>query len=162
LATLTTLGSQTLTATDTGTASLTGSSSAIMVNQPPSTHFSVTAPANATSGAAFNFTVTALDASSQVATAYAGTIHFTSSDGTATLPSNATLTNGTGTSPATLRTTGNQSITATDTVNGSLTGASNLILVNPPPATHFAVTAPASAMNGAAFNFTVTALDASN
>jgi hypothetical protein len=133
-----------------------------MVNPPPSTHFSVTAPANVTSGAAFNFTVTALDASNHVATAYAGTVHFTSSDGTATLPSNATLINGTGTFSATFRTTGNQSITATDTPNGSLTGTSNLVLVSPPPTTHFVVTAPASATNGAAFNFTVTALDASN
>jgi hypothetical protein len=58
-------------------------SSTVTVASPPgaATHFSVTAPANATAGSAFSFTVTALDASNAVATGYTGTVHFTSTDG---------------------------------------------------------------------------------
>ncbi|HMF23721.1 MAG TPA: hypothetical protein VKG24_16555, partial [Pseudolabrys sp.] len=81
---------------------------------PPATHFAVSAPASATGGTAFSFTVTALTASNNVATGYSGTVHFTSSDGAATLPANATLTNGVGTFSATLKTAGTQTIAATD------------------------------------------------
>ena len=94
------------------------------------THFSVTAPANATSGTAFNVTVTALTATNATATGYTGTVHFTSSDGVAVLPANSTLTNGVGTFQATLNTVGNQTITATDTVTATITGASGAINVS--------------------------------
>jgi hypothetical protein len=87
-------------------------------------------PASAINGTAFNFTVTALDQFNNTATSYGGTVHFTSSDGAATLPANSTLTNGTGTFSATLGTNGNQTITATDTVTSSITGTSNTITVN--------------------------------
>ena len=96
------------------------------------THFSVSAPSAATSKASFSFTVTALDVSGNAATGYGGTVHFTSSDGAATsLPSNSTLTAGTGTFSATLKTVGNQTITATDTVSSSVTGTSGQINVAP-------------------------------
>ncbi len=162
-ATLKTNGSQTITATDTVTATITGASGAITVSTlATATHFSVTAPAAATAGTAFNFTVTALDATNATVTGYAGTVHFTSSDGQAVLPANATLTNGVGTFSTTLKTTGAQTITATDTVTASITGTSATITVSAAAATHFTVSAPATATAGTAFNFTVTALDASN
>jgi probable HAF family extracellular repeat protein len=127
-ATLNTVGSQTITATDTVTVSITGSSNSISVSPTArATHFSVTAPASVTAGTAFNFTVTALDASNNTVTTYAGTVHFTSTDGQATLPPNSALTNGTGNFSVTLKTTGNQSITATDVVTASITGTSNLL-----------------------------------
>jgi N-acetylneuraminic acid mutarotase len=59
-------------------------------------YFKVIAPVSATTGSPINVTVTALDLLSNIATAYAGTVHFTSSDGSAALPSDATLTNGVG------------------------------------------------------------------
>src|SRR5205823_3249024 len=120
------------------------------------------APSSATAGTAFNFTVTALDASNNTATGYAGTVHFTSTDGNAALPVNSTLTSGTGVFSATLKTAGNQTITGTDTVNGAVTGTSNTIAVSATVATHFSVSAPASATAGSAFNFTVTAQDQFN
>mgnify|MGYP003299294095 CR=1 FL=1 len=46
------------------------------------------------SGTAANATVTAKDAFGNVATAYTGTIHFTSSDGAATLPADYTFSAG--------------------------------------------------------------------
>src|SRR5205085_1470354 len=111
---------------------------------------------------AFTFPVTALDQFNNIATAYTGTVHFTSSDSAASLPADATLTNGTGAFSATLRTAGNQTITATDTANGSITGTSNAIAVQAAAATHFSVSAPALATAGSAFSFTVTAQDAFN
>ncbi|MEN3370959.1 MAG: hypothetical protein V7609_3102 [Verrucomicrobiota bacterium] len=125
------------------------------------THFSVTAPANATAGVPFNFTVNALDSGDNVVTNYTGTVRFTSNDPSATLPANSTLTNGTGTFSATLRTAGNRTITATDTSTAA-TGTSNTIVVAGAAATHFSVVAPANATAGTAFNFTVTALDQFN
>src|SRR5213079_880225 len=109
------------------------------------THFTVSAPASATAGTAFNFAVTALDQFNNTATGYGGTVHFTSSDGQAVLPPNSTLTNGTGTFSATLKTPGNQTITATDTVTSSITGTSNPITVSAAAATHFQVSAPSTA-----------------
>src|SRR5207302_699354 len=128
-ATLRTAGLQTITATDTANSSITGTSNSIAVNAAAATHFAVSAPFSATAGSAFSFTVTAQDQFNNTATGYAGTVHFTSSDGAATLPANSTLTNGTGTFSATLHTTGNQTITVTDTANSSITGTSNAINV---------------------------------
>src|SRR5215831_4003094 len=81
----------------------------------PATHFSLSAPAFATAGTAFSFTVTALDSTNAIATGYNGTVHFTASDAQASLPANATFSNGQATFSATLKTAGNQTITATDT-----------------------------------------------
>jgi len=128
-ATLKTLGSQSIKATDTVTASITGTSNSISVGTNAPTHFSVTAPAGANPGTAFNFQVTARDAANNVATGYSGITHFTSSDAQAVLPANSTLTNGTGTFSATLKTTGSQTITATDTLTASITGTSSVIMV---------------------------------
>src|SRR5439155_20285732 len=115
--TLKTSGNQTITGTETGNGSVTGTSNTINVSALAATHLTVSAPANATAGTAFNFTVTAKDQFNNTATSYAGTVHFTSTDGAATLPANSTLVSGTGSFSATLKTAGNQTITATDTAN---------------------------------------------
>jgi hypothetical protein len=95
----------------------------------PATHLSVSAPSTATAGSAFSFTVTALTDDELVDTGYNGTVHFTASDPAATLPADATLTNGTGTFTATLNTTGTQTITGTDTVTPSVVGTSGPVAV---------------------------------
>ena len=123
------------------------------------THFTVSA-AFATAGTAFSFTVTARDQFDNTATGYSGVVHFTSSDGAAVLPADATLTNGTGSFSATLVTAGNQTITGTDTVTASITGTSGQVAVSAATtATHFTLSAPASAGAGDAFTFTITARD---
>src|SRR5207237_757136 len=142
--------------------SIAVAATAIAVRAAPSTHFAVSAAASQTAGSPFNFTVTALDEFNNTATGYSGTVHFTSSDGAATLPANSTLTNGVGTFSATLPTLGNQTLTATDTATSSITGTSNTMIMSAAAATHFAVSGPASTTAGSAFNFTVTALDAGN
>src|SRR5205823_5344566 len=110
-ATLKTAGTQTITATDTANATITGTSNSILVSPLAATHFAVSAPASAFVNNAFNFTVTAQDQFNNTATSYAGTVHFSSTDGAAVLPANSTLTNGVGSFSATLKTTGNQTIT---------------------------------------------------
>jgi hypothetical protein len=130
---------------------------------PPSvltTHFSVTPATSPTAGTSFSFTVTALGASSQTATSYAGTVHFTSTDPQASLPAASMMTSVTGTFSATLKTAGSQTITVTD--SNSLSGSSNSIGVSPGAATHFSVTGPTAASAGVQFVFTLTALDAYN
>src|SRR5205085_2554467 len=120
------------------------------------------APSSATAGSAFSFTVTAQDQFNNTAVGYVGTVHFTSTDGQAVLPANSTLTNGTGTFSATLKTAGSQTITATDTANGAVTGTSDPLAVCAAAATRFAVSAPASATASSPFAFTVTAQDQFN
>jgi hypothetical protein len=159
--TLRTAGSRSVSATDTANASNNGSQT-VTVNAGAATHFAVSAPSSATAGSAFSFTATALDQFDNTATGYAGTVHFTSGDGQAVLPADATLTNGTGTFSATLKTAGPRTITATDTANASITGTSNTITVDAAAADHLDVSGPGPVTAGTAFNVTVTARDAFN
>ncbi len=161
LATLRTAGVQTLTATDTVNSGLTDTSSPITVSPGTATHFVVAAPATAEAGHPVNVTVTAEDPFGNTATGYAGLVHFLSSDAQAVLPANSTLTSGTGSFAVTFETTGNQNVTATDTVTSTITGSA-AVSVTPDAATHFAVSAPAAATAGTAFSFTVKALDTFN
>ena len=130
--TLKTVGTQSITATDTVTGTITGTQSGITVNVGPTVTFTVSGFANpTTAGVAHNVTVTAQDAGGNTTTGYRGTVHFTSSDGQATLPANYTFVAGdngvhTFTNGATLKTAGTQSITATDTVTGTITGTQSV------------------------------------
>jgi hypothetical protein len=102
------------------------------------THFLVSVPANVGANAPFIITVTALGADGGVTTVYSGMVSFTSSDGSAVLPAPSKLAGGTGAFAVTLKTEGNQTITATDTAN-SLTGTSGAIDVGAvPPGVYFA------------------------
>src|SRR5580700_6165868 len=130
--TLRTAGTQSVTATDSAKSSVTGSSNSISVVVPAS-HFSFAVPSNATTGIAFNITVTALDATNNAVTSYSGTVHFSSSDGQAVLPANSTLTNGTGTFSVTLKTAGAQTITATDTVTATIMGSATVTVTTTAP-----------------------------
>lgn len=158
--TLNTAGPQSITVADSVGTSIKATSSTITVGAGPATHFKVTAPGSATAGTSFTYTVTAADASEATATGYTGTVHFTSTDGSAVLPANATLTNGVGSFSATLKTAGSKTITATDTVTGSINGTSGSIAVGAAAATKLTVSAPSSATAGTSFNATVTAQDA--
>ncbi len=93
------------------------------------THFSVSSAASDVAGVSSAYTVTALDAYNNVATGYSGTVHFTSSDGFANQPTDSTLTSGVGSFDVTFNSLGNQSITATDTTNSSLSFSENVSVV---------------------------------
>ena len=125
------LGGQTITAIDTVTASIAGTSNSISVSGPAAS-FTFNVPSSVTTGTAFNFTVTATDTMGNVVVGYSGTVHITSSDALAVLPSDSKLTDGVGNLSATLKTAGGQTLTATGTVNASITGKSGTITVTGP------------------------------
>jgi hypothetical protein len=119
--TLDTAGAQSITATDTGNATLIGSTS-ISVLAASATHLGIIAPASAYAWSPINITVTAYDQFGNIAASYAGTVGFTSSDTSpsATLPANYTFIAGDigqHTFSATLVTPGVQTITAADSAN---------------------------------------------
>src|SRR5439155_1507851 len=167
--TLVTVGNQTVSATDTVSGSITGTSNSITVSAAVATHFTVSAPGSTTAGSLFGLTVTALDQFGNVATGYLGTVVSTKSDAGAgsAVPANYAFTgadNGVHTfsNAAILVTAASQTITATDTTVGTTAGVSNSITVSAASATHLAVSAPSNATAGSAFDITVTALDQFN
>lgn len=114
--------------------------------------------AQATAGSYYPVTVTVKDSTpdaptgipGNVDTAYSGTIHLTSTDGAAVLPADYTFTprdSGSHTFLVKFNTTGAQTLTATDTSNGTLTVV-HAVNVNPAPAS-LALNAPASGNTGA-------------
>jgi beta-glucanase (GH16 family)/regulation of enolase protein 1 (concanavalin A-like superfamily) len=136
----------------------------VAVTPAPATHFALTAPATSTAGTPLTVTLTAVDQYGNPALAYTGTVHFSSSDLQGGLPANYTFTAGdagvhTFANAVTLKTAGAQTVTATDTVTGSITGQAG-VTVSAAAATHFKIKAPASVTAGSAFSVTVTALDA--
>jgi hypothetical protein len=123
---LTTAGSQTISATDSVLTGLTGTSEATIVSPGQPSALAVLSTSLATPGAPISVTVTATDAYGNVTTGYTGSIHFTSSDSLATLPSNYTFTgsdDGTHTFSATLRTKGIQTVSAMDLHSASMSGS---------------------------------------
>jgi len=115
-----------------------------------------------TADSPFDVTVTTHDVYGNTATSYTGTVHFTSTDIGATLPDDYTFTpsdSGAQTFPITLRTSGDQTITATDTTNSVLTDTETWA-VSAGPLDHHEVTSTAfSHSAGTPFTVTVAAHD---
>jgi len=86
--------------------------------------------------------------------AYTGKVHFTSSDPSALLPPDCTLVQGVCPFYVGLETPGAQTITATDTVNASLTGTSSPINVVYLPSTSLAASPDSGAGTAQVFSFT--------
>jgi hypothetical protein len=160
--TLKTANGETVTATDTSMASITGTSSGINVASGTATHLIVTAPATASAGPVINFGVTAQDIYGNVATNYAGIVHISTNDAQAAPPANTTLTGGIGNFSITLKTIQSTTITATDTVTASITGTSSPITVTSNAVTHLSLNYPIDATTRAPFQISVTALDVAN
>lgn len=99
-------------------------------------------PSPQVAGTAGSLTVAAQDQFGNTVTGYTGTIHFTSSDAQAVLPTDYTYIgadNGTHTfSGLTLRTIGTQSITASNMAAASFSGTQPGIVINSAPADHLA------------------------
>jgi M6 family metalloprotease-like protein len=96
-------------------------------------HFAVAITPAQTAGAPFTMTVSALDASNNTVTGYKGTVHFSSSDPLAVVPADFAFVaddNGSHTfTGVVLKTAGNRTVTATDTVNSAANGTSGSIAV---------------------------------
>src|SRR5205823_1711149 len=150
--TLKTSGNQTITGTDTVTNTITGTSGNVNVTfaSGGATHYTVSAPANATAGTEIGRAASREGQFNNTVTNYLGTVHCTSTDGQAVLAANSTMANSTGTFSLTLKTSGNQTITGTDTVTNSITGTSGNVNVTfaSGGATHYTVSAPANATAG--------------
>ncbi len=126
IATLKTAGTQSLTAADTVTGGIFGSQAGIVVKPAAASQLIIGGLPGVTHGVAFSLTVTMVDAYGNIATGYVGTVHFSSSDSTATLPANYTFTAAdagqhTFINQTILRKKGKQTLTITDTLNSALT-----------------------------------------
>ncbi len=160
--TLRTAGSETVTATDASTSSITGNATAD-VSPGAVAALALAFPASVTSASPVNGTVRATDASGNTIAGYVGTIHFTSTDTAATLPSDFTYAaadSGRHAFAVTFRTAGGLSFFATDVAASSITGH-QVIGVVPGAASHFQVGIPDTATTSTAVTGTLTALDAS-
>jgi hypothetical protein len=141
----------------------TGSLSQGVISQTASALVVSGFPSPSIAGAPGSFTVTVEDASGNTVPGYRGTIHFSSSDGLASLPADYTFTamdNGVHTFNAVFRTAGNQSLTATD-FSGNFSGSQSGITVVAAAADHLLVASSVNtATAGTPFDFTVTVQDA--
>jgi hypothetical protein len=117
----------------------------IQLGWTPSVSLVLTMPDVLGNGDAASATLTAYEADGDVAVGYTGTVHFTATDGTATLPVNYTFIGadaGTHSFPNgfTLHTAGSHVITVTDTVAPTITGSKG-VRVGPSTPTNLAATA---------------------
>jgi hypothetical protein len=144
-ATFKTVGTQTITATDTVT-SITGNQSSISVAAAAATSLALSAPANAPAGTPFSVTVTAKDALNNTVTGYAHTVRFTSSDAQAVLPADYTFVaadNGAHTFSVTLKVAGSKSVTTTDLSISSINGSATVAVSGPTAASIAPIFGPA-------------------
>jgi hypothetical protein len=127
-ATLGTLGTQTLAATDTFRGQPFEALGSISV-VPMATRLQLIGPASTVAGLPALVTVRALDPSGQRVTGYAGTVRFSSSDPQAVLPADVTLVSGQASVLATFATPGSQTISAADTTVATIEGRSAPVVV---------------------------------
>jgi hypothetical protein len=164
-ATLTVSGTQTITATDSKTSSISGEAATYVNPAPTATSFYVEAPRYALAGGPITVTVVALDQYGHIATGYSGTVQITSNDGNASLPANGTFNSaadGRYTFQITYSTTGPETFVATDTKTSSITGQASVNVEAANSVTHFGVFEYGNAAVGVATSIVVVALDANN
>jgi hypothetical protein len=156
-ATLNTPGIQSITATDVNDDTITGTCSTTV--QGPCQLNWLDFPTSVTAGNPFAFMICVVDSFGNLCTDYRGTIHFTSTDPLAQLPADYTFTaadNGCHTFTATLKTPGMQCITATDTIDSSVTGTCCTNVQG--PCQFVWLDFPANATAGTPFTFTICAV----
>ncbi len=124
-ATLKSAGTQSFTATDTVSGLIFASQTGIVVKPAAASQLIIGGLPGVKHGVAFTFTISMVDAYGNVATGYVGTVHFRSSDSTATLPANYIFTAAdagqhTFVNQTILRKKGKQTLTLIDTLNSAL------------------------------------------
>ncbi len=122
-ATLKTAGTQALTATDTASGFIGGTEAGIVVKPAAASRLIIGGVPGVTLGVPFSLTLSLVNAYGNLATGYVGTLHFSSSDSTATLPANYTFSAadaGQHTFNITMRKPGNQTLAVADTRNSTL------------------------------------------
>ncbi len=161
---LKTAGTQTITATDLVTATITGQQSGIVVTPAAASKFVVTGhPTTVNAGATSNFTVTAQDPFGNVDVNYAGKVSFSSDDKQASLPAPYGFQSGdkgVRLFSDVLRTAGLKSIGVVDINNALVTGSVSNINVLPGAAVGISVTGfPSPTTAGVPQSFLVAARD---
>jgi DNA/RNA endonuclease G (NUC1) len=125
----------------------------VTVNPLSVTHLGVSAPSSVSIGAPFNVTVSALDGANVIAGGYRGTVHFTSSGASLTLPADYTFTaadNGVHTFSVTPNALGPAAISVTD---GTFSGGASLTVVCLlPPGAILPITVPSGVCAGSTGN----------
>ena len=159
---LKTVGMRSITISDSA-AVIAAASQNVTVSPAIPAALQLTAPASLTAAANGNLSVTVLDAYSNVASQYVGTIHFTSSDTNGTLPSNYTFVSGDAgvhafNAGVTLRTSGSQNVTVQDIVPGP-TSSSKSVAVSSGSVVSLAASGNTTVIAGAASAITINALD---
>ena len=159
-----TAGARNLAATDKATSSITGTASTSVVAASAASLALTGIATPTTAGSAASATVTVQDAYGNLATGFTGTVSFTSTDAAATLPANYTFTGADAgthvfTGGVTLRTAGNQGVTAT---SGALSSTQSPIAVQPGALASLVLSPSTSTMDaGASRSFTAQGRDAS-
>ena len=165
--TLRTAGAATVTATDDAASAITGAQTVTVTPAAATTLVLAGIPEQSVAGIGYNLTVTAKDQFGNVATGYAGTVQFSSTDAAATVPeAYAFQTGDAGTHafPAgvTFKTAGSWTFTATDAATPSITaGVTTQVAAGPATQLQFTVQ-PNDAIAGSAIAppVVVTAYDA--
>jgi hypothetical protein len=156
--TLATAGTQSLTLSDA--ANSLQATVGVVINAAAASQLLLGAStATPTAGTSFGLTVVAQDPFGNVDTAYANTVHFTSTDRSTgvALPPDSTLASGRGTFSATLVRAGAQTITVSDAANLQSTVS---VVINPAPASQLVLGAStATPTAGTSFAVTVVAQD---
>ena len=158
--TFVTPGTQTITAQDTNSSSVTGTATTDVGTADVATHFTIDMPQNATSGTTVKGVVVAYDVQGHVVQSFNGSATLASSDSTVTAQ-NLTFKNGLASFSLTFGTPGTQTVTATDTAD-SLAGTFSTTVAAPDVATHFTVLLPQNVPNGKPVQVEILAMDAQN
>ena len=157
-ASLKTAGAQTIGAGDLAAPTIAGTSAAVTVTPGAASSLSLTGGGGFI-GSPHAVSITARDAYGNIATCYGGVVHLASSDANSTVSADAALVNGVGTFTVTPMTIGSQTLTASDTVNGTIAGTET-IQVTAGWATRFIVSPLSATVAGQTQMMTVTAYDA--
>lgn len=151
-------GGQTISATDTASASITGTSAG--VNVTPTAAVSLTLVGGGGHiGSPHTVTVIARDIYGNVATGDNGVVHLSASDPAMILPADGALTSGIGNFQVTPMTLGAQTISAVSVDDATISGSES-VLGTAGVAVKFVATAMPATTAGAAQSVTVTAYDA--
>ena len=153
---------QSITATDLATATITGTETGIQVNVAAANSLTLSGfPTSTVAGVQHSFTVTARDQFGNIATGYAGTVVFTSSDPQASFATtsytfNPAIDAGSHTFNATLKTAGTQSLVALDLVDGLIATQAGGVTVTPAAASQLVFTTGPQTLTAGVISGTIT------
>ncbi len=156
--TFATPGLQTVTATDSTTSSLTGTASTNVATPAAATHFVLYMSQGVSIGSPTTVQIVAEDAQNHEVSSYNGTANLTSSDPGATLPATVTFNNGEAHFQVTFATGNQQTVTATDQTDATLTGSATTNVAIP----HYLMIMPKGVTQGVPVTVQLVAEDDQN